>query len=167
MSKENENKNTSRRDFLRKAGTYSAASLTGAAMLMNPKPAQATANELLAQVSSGADLTVLGEESDLEVLAVEAASRSGVEIRRDLLQDLFLMDIPGEDGPVNAVLELSDGYAVVQLQGVTDGVLAEEDVLKAQSFNRRISNATGNSEAFSFMRMLRSQSEITVFEDRL
>ncbi len=129
--------------------------------------AQATAGEILAQVASGADLSVLGEENELEVLAVEAASRNGLEVRRDLLQDLFLMDIPGEDGPVNEVLELSDGYAVVQLQGVTDGVLSEEDVLKAQSFNRRISNATGNSEAFSFMRMLRHQSEIKVFEDRL
>ena len=35
----------SRRDFLRKAGTYSAASLSGAAMLLSkPKPAKATAN---------------------------------------------------------------------------------------------------------------------------
>ncbi len=36
---------TSRRDFLRKAGTYTAASLSGTAMLLsNPKPAKATAN---------------------------------------------------------------------------------------------------------------------------
>ncbi len=36
---------TTRRDFLRKAGTYSAASLSGAAMLLaNPKPAKATTN---------------------------------------------------------------------------------------------------------------------------
>ena len=34
----------SRRDFLRKAGSYSAASLTGAAMLLSPKPARATKN---------------------------------------------------------------------------------------------------------------------------
>ena len=33
-----------RRDFLRKAGSYSAASLTGAAMLLSPKPARATKN---------------------------------------------------------------------------------------------------------------------------
>ena len=52
MSKQNikqYNKNSpveevSRRDFLRKAGTYSAASLTGAAMLLSPKPARATKN---------------------------------------------------------------------------------------------------------------------------
>jgi len=129
--------------------------------------AQARANEILAQVTPGADLLLLGEESELEVLADEAATRNSVDVRGDLLQDLFLMDAPGEDGPVNEVLKLSDGYAVVQLQSVTDGELSEEDVLKSQSYNRRISNATGNSEAFSFMRMLRSQSEIQVFEDRL
>ena len=129
--------------------------------------AQTRANEILAQVISGADLSLLGEESELEVLVVEAATRSGRDVRGDLLQNLFLMDAPGEDGPVNEVLKLSDGYAVVQLQSVIDGVLSAEDVLKSQSYNRRISNATGNNEAFSFMRMLRSQSEIKVFEDRL
>jgi peptidyl-prolyl cis-trans isomerase D len=129
--------------------------------------AQVRANEILAQVNSGADLSSLGEESGLEVLAVEAATRTSADIRGDLIKDLFLMDAPGEDGPVNEVLNLADGYAVVQLQSVTDGVLSDEDALKSQSYNRRISNATGNNEAYSFMRMLRSQSEIQVFEDRL
>jgi peptidyl-prolyl cis-trans isomerase D len=129
--------------------------------------AQARANEILAQVNSGADLSVLGTENELELLADEAATRNSPAVRNDLLQDLFLMKAPGEDGPVNEVLKLSDGYAVVQLQSVTDGVLSEEDALKSQSYNRRISNATGSNEAYSFMRMLRSQSEVTVFEDRL
>ena len=129
--------------------------------------AQVRANEILAQVTSGADLSLLGEESELEVLVAEAATRSGVDVRDDLRGDLFLMDAPGEDGPVNRVLKLSDGYAVVQLQSVTDGVLSDEDVLKSQNYKRRISTATGNSETLSFMRMLRSQSEILVFEDRL
>ena len=48
MSKQNNKHNApegvSRRDFLRKAGTYSAASLTGAATLLSPKPARATKN---------------------------------------------------------------------------------------------------------------------------
>jgi peptidyl-prolyl cis-trans isomerase D len=129
--------------------------------------AQLRANEILAQVSSGADLSELSAENELELLADEAATRNSPAVRSDLLQDLFLMKAPGEDELVNEVLKLSDGYAVVQLQSVTDGVLLEEDVLKAQSYNRRISNATGSNEAYSFMRMLRSQSEIKVFEDRL
>jgi len=47
MSKEDtkETKTATRRDFLRKAGTYTAASLSGTAMLMSdPKPAKATQN---------------------------------------------------------------------------------------------------------------------------
>jgi len=49
MSKKNdlkkETRNTSRRDFLRKAGTYSAASIAGTAMLLSkPKQANATTN---------------------------------------------------------------------------------------------------------------------------
>ncbi len=129
--------------------------------------AQGSADEILTRVTAGADLTLLGAENGLEVLAFEGATRTSEDVRADLRQDLFLMDAPGEDGPVNEILELSDGYAVVQLTGVTDGVLSAEDVLKAQNYKRRISNATGNAEAFSFMRMLRSQSEIKVFEDRL
>jgi peptidyl-prolyl cis-trans isomerase D len=129
--------------------------------------AKASADEILAQVNSGADLSVLGADNGLELLADEAATRNSPAVRSDLLQDLFLMKAPGEEGAVNEVLKLSDGYAVVQLQSVTDGVLSEEDVLKSQSYNRRISNATGSNEAYSFMRMLRSQSEIKVFEDRL
>jgi peptidyl-prolyl cis-trans isomerase D len=129
--------------------------------------AEAKADEILVQVTAGADLHSLGEENGLEVLAIEAATRNSVDVQRDLLQDLFLMDAPGEEGPVIDVLKLADGFAVVELQSVTDGVLSDGDVLKSQSYNRRISNATGNSEAYSFLRMLRSQSEITVFEERL
>ncbi len=129
--------------------------------------AQLRADGILLQLSGGADISVLAEENDLEVLAVEAATRTSTDVQRDLLKDLFLMDSPAQDGPVNEVLKLSDGYAVVQLQSVTDGVLSDEDVLKAQSYKRRISNASGNNEAYSFLRMLRSQSEIRVYEDRL
>ncbi len=43
--RKNEEQTSPRRDFLRKAGTYSMASLSGAAMLMSdPKPAKATQN---------------------------------------------------------------------------------------------------------------------------
>ncbi len=77
------------------------------------------------------------------------------------------MDSPGENDPLLEVLELSDGFAVVRLESVTDGVLSEEDALLARSYNRRISNATASTETFAFLRMLRSQSQIEIFEDRL
>jgi len=77
------------------------------------------------------------------------------------------MDAPGESGPLIEVMELNDGFAVVRLERVTDGVLPEESALQAESYKRRISNATASTETFAFLRMLRSQSQIEVFEDRL
>jgi peptidyl-prolyl cis-trans isomerase D len=129
--------------------------------------AEARADEFLALAVAGTDLSVIAADSGLEVLEAEALMRDDAEIRADLRKALFQMDVPGEGGPLTEILELSDGYAVVQLQSVSDGELLEEDVLKSQSFNRRLANSTASSETYGFLRMLRSQSEITVFEDRL
>jgi len=129
--------------------------------------ARESAGSLLAQASAGSDLTVLAQENGLELLTFEAARRTSADIQADLRQKLFLMDSPGENDPLLDVLELSDGFAVVRLESVTNGVLSEEDALLARSYNRRISNATASTETFAFLRMLRSQSQIEIFEDRL
>jgi len=129
--------------------------------------ARARAEGLLAQVSADSDFAVLAEENGLEVLAQEAAKRTSTEVRADLRGKLFLMDAPGESGPLVEVMELNDGFAVVRLERVTDGVLPEDSALQAESYKRRISNATASTETFAFLRMLRSQSQIEVFEDRL
>jgi peptidyl-prolyl cis-trans isomerase D len=129
--------------------------------------ARASADALLAQVSADSDLAVLAEQNGLELLVSEAAQRTSPDVQADLREKLFLMDLPGDNGPVIEVLELNDGFAVVRLESVTDGALSEEDALRSQSYQRRISNATASSETFAFLRMLRSQSQIEVFEDRL
>jgi hypothetical protein len=122
---------------------------------------------LLAQVSADSDLAVLAEQNGLEILVSEAAQRTSPDVRPDLREKLFLMELPGDNGAVIEVLELNDGFAVVRLESVTDGALSEEDALRSQSYQRRIANATASSETFAFIRMLRSQSQIEVFEDRL
>jgi peptidyl-prolyl cis-trans isomerase D len=129
--------------------------------------ARASADALLAQVSADSDLAILAQQNGLELLVSEAAQRTTPEVRADLREKLFLMDLPGENGPVIEVLELNDGFAVVRLESVTDGALSDEDLLRSQSYKRRISNATASAETFAFIRMLRNQSQIEVFEDRL
>ncbi|MBT8052552.1 MAG: SurA N-terminal domain-containing protein [Gammaproteobacteria bacterium] len=129
--------------------------------------ASTRASELLASLSDGADLAELAETSGLELVQSEAATRNETAFSRRLLEQVFLMQAPGEDGPVSTVFELDEGYAVVQLESVTDGELTEEDALRKQSYSRRIANASANTEALGFVRMLREQSTIEVFEDRL
>jgi peptidyl-prolyl cis-trans isomerase D len=129
--------------------------------------ARAKAETLLAQVTTETDFTLLAEESGLELLAAEAAKRSSTEIPADFTVQLFLMETPGENGPVLDVLRLNNGFSVVRLESVTDGVLSEEDAPFAEGYSRRLANASGSAEAWAFLRMLRSQSQIEVFEDRL
>jgi peptidyl-prolyl cis-trans isomerase D len=128
--------------------------------------ASLAADELFAGLVAGADIVALAEESGLELVQAEAATRTSPEINARLRSHVFLLQEPGEAGPATAVVELDDGFAVIQLDSVTPGELAEEDALRKQAYNRRISNATASTETLGFLEMLRKQSTIEVYEDR-
>jgi len=129
--------------------------------------ASATAQELLAALQAGDDIRSLAEARDLELVEAEAATRSSAELDATLRDQVFLMEAPAEGGGVTQVVELPDGYAVVQLEAVTDGTLGDEDALRKASYQRRIANASASAEAMGFLRMLRAQSTIEIYEDRL
>ena len=128
--------------------------------------ASLAADELLASLVNGTDIVALAEQSGLELVEAEAATRTGAQNNRQLRDEVFLLQRPGDEGPARAVVELDDGFAVVQLDGVTPGELAEDDELRKQAYNRRISNATANTETLGFLEMLRKQSTIQIYEDR-
>jgi peptidyl-prolyl cis-trans isomerase D len=129
--------------------------------------ASATAQELLAALQAGEDMQSLAEARELELVEAEAATRSSGDLDATLRDQLFLMEAPAEGGSVTQVLELDDGYAVVLLERVTDGTLGEEDALRKSGYQRRIANASASAESVGFLRMLRAQSTIEIFEDRL
>jgi len=129
--------------------------------------ARAQAEGLLADIQSGADMSVLAEENGLELLSLEAATRTSAEVPSDLRNHLFRMPSPPAGEPEYEVVELSNGYAVVRLDNVIDGELNEEEALKQENYKRRLDNSTASAEIYAFLRMLRSQSEIQVYEDRL
>jgi len=129
--------------------------------------AEATAQEMLAALQAGEDIQTLAESSSLELVEAAAATRNSREFDTTLRDQVFLMEAPEEGGQVLQVVELDDGYAVVRLERVTDGTLSDEDAIRTQSYQRRISNASASAEALGFLRMLRAQSTIEVYEDRL
>ncbi|MGK2924849.1 MAG: SurA N-terminal domain-containing protein [Lysobacterales bacterium] len=129
--------------------------------------ARATAQELLDSLEGGAGIAELAESSGLELIEAEAARRTSAEIAPTLRNQVFLMEAPGEDGRVTQVVELDDGYAVVQLDQVTDGTLPEDDAVLKLTYSRRVTNGSASAETIAFLRMLREQSTIEVFEDRL
>ena len=129
--------------------------------------ASTRAEELLASLAGGTDLAALAETSGLELVEAEAATRNDPGIDARLRTQLFLLPVPAEEGPVRSVVELDRGFAVVQLDGVTDGELSDEEAFRKQAYSRRIASASANTETLGFVRMLREQSTIEVYEDRL
>ena len=129
--------------------------------------ASSTAQELLAALQAGQDMQSLAEARQLELVEAEAATRNSAELDATLRNQVFLMESPAEGGSVTQVVELENGYAVVQLDRVTDGTLGEDDALRKAGYQRRIANASASAEALGFLRMLRAQSTIEIYEDRL
>ena len=128
--------------------------------------AAATAEELLANLAGGTTIEELALSSGLELVEAEAATRNDPAIEAELRANIFRMQAPGDSGPATAVLEMASGYAVVQLDSVKQGELSEEDAPRKAAYQRRIANASANTEILGFVKMLRAQSEIQVFEDR-
>ena len=129
--------------------------------------ASVLADSTLTRLQNGETLEVLAAEQGLEVVANEAATRTAPDLDASLRRELFLMEIPAEGSATTGVVELANGYAVVRLDSVTDGVLAEDDLAKNQAYARRIASASATDEAMGFIQMLREQSTIEVYEDRL
>jgi len=125
------------------------------------------ADAILAQLESGMDISSISGTEKLEVVAAEAATRTGSELAPELVAEVFLLKAPEGDKPRHAIVKLGNGFAVVQLKGVVDGQVTEGEELRLQNYRRRIANATASDELTGFIRMLREQSEIKVFEDRL
>lgn len=129
--------------------------------------ARETAESLLSRLAAGEELAMLAEEQGLVAITAEAATRTAMDIERSLRDAVFLMQAPSDEAPERDVLEVNDGFAVVQLNSVTDGELDPEDTARMQAYTRRIAAASATDETMGFLQMLRAQSNIEVFEDRL
>ena len=129
--------------------------------------ARAQAEALLAQVGEGAMLSELAEGAGLELVSEEAATRTQPGLDPALRRELFLLDEPAEGEAVRDLVELAEGYAVVELTAVTAGEVPSGDDVRRQAYSRRIASASATDETWGFLQMLRAQSEIQVFEDRL
>ncbi|NND45764.1 MAG: hypothetical protein HKN58_10605 [Xanthomonadales bacterium] len=130
--------------------------------------ARERAEQILADVrEDGMTLEAAAAEFDLEVRLTESANRQNFVPDRTVVENVFDMAPPPEGEVSYAVVEASNGYAVVALQSVRDGSLEAGAALSAEQYRRQIANAAASIEADGFMRQLRDAARIEVFEDRL
>jgi peptidyl-prolyl cis-trans isomerase D len=131
------------------------------------KAARSQAESMLATLESGSGLAEIAEANGMELITIESGKRYGGGTDPNLVQKVFNLPRPAEGESLNRVVELQNSFALVQLTAVADGEIAEGAELLATTYERMASNATASEEALGFMRMLRAQSEIEIFEDRL
>lgn len=129
--------------------------------------AKSKAETILAAVEhEGTELETVAEQEGLEVEFTEAATRRNFVPDARIVEQVFQMPAPAEGAVELAVVESSDGYAVVELQSVEDGELDDTTSAELQ-FRRQIANAAASAEWQGFMLRLRESARVRVFEDRL
>jgi peptidyl-prolyl cis-trans isomerase D len=130
--------------------------------------ARERADSMLAAVEGeGLDLESAAEAEGLEVTLTESANRQNFVPDRTIVQAVFKLPAPAEGAARLAVVEASNGYALVELLSVRDGSLEAGAALSKQQYRRQIANAAASIEADAFMRHLRKEARIEVFEERL
>ncbi|MDA0426307.1 SurA N-terminal domain-containing protein [Stutzerimonas frequens] len=105
-----------------------------------------------------------GEQADGQWQTIEAAGRSQEGVAPALLQQVFRMPRPAEQGkPSYAGVALSNGdYAVVRLNGVNEpeASLSDEEKL---NFRRFLASRMGQQDFAAFRQKLQAQAEIERF----
>jgi len=130
--------------------------------------AEAKAVELLAALQNGeSEFETLATESGLEFARHDAIKRNSFVPDVTLVQEIFRLQAPDEGATVQTVLPTSNGFAVVELHSITQGVLEGGELLAKKQYERYIANSNASQEATALMRQLRASAEVEVFEDRI
>jgi peptidyl-prolyl cis-trans isomerase D len=130
--------------------------------------AEATANELLAAYQSEeGDIETLALVAELEYSYFDQIQRNALVPDNRLVTEVFQLSIPAEGQSIEAVLPSTDGFAVIQLEKVTDGVIDEGAALAQQQYSRILTNSNASQEATGLIKRLRSEADVKVFEDRI
>ncbi len=130
--------------------------------------ANATAMELFSALQSGeTELEALALEAGLEYGRHEAMKRSSFVPDVTLVQEVFRLQAPAENAPVQVVLPTSNGFAVVELDTIVQGELEAGALLARRQYERVIANGNASQETSALMSQLRATAEIAVFEDRI
>ena len=130
--------------------------------------AKAKASSILAALESGeGDMESLAGDVELDYSVQTSAQRNSTEPDAMLVKEIFRLKAPEADGRTRAVLPASDGFAVVELTAVIDGVLDDAAVFALQQYERSIANSNANLETEAVLAQLREAADIEVFEDRI
>lgn len=130
--------------------------------------ANASAKALLAELQTGErSLEAIATGSGLEYGRHELIRRNTSIPDTTLVSEVFRLAKPAEDTPIQAVLPTVNGFAVVELEAVVDGVLEGDAIMAKPQYERALANISASQEASAILRQLRVSAEVEVYEDRI
>jgi peptidyl-prolyl cis-trans isomerase D len=130
--------------------------------------ANAKASLILAALQSGeGNMESMAADFELEYSVQEAAKRNTTAPDATVVQEVFRLKSSTDDKVILTVLPSSNGFAVVELTSVQDGVLDGGAIFALQQYDRAIANSSASQETSAILKQLRAAATIEVFEDRI
>lgn len=130
--------------------------------------ARERADALVEQMRSGeAEMQQLADADDALTLELREVTRRSFELGGAVLDELFRLPVPGDDGPVYDVIRDGNGWVVARLDAVTPGDPASADQARRDSARQQILFSRSSREFDGLMQWLRANTEITIAAERL
>lgn len=143
-----------------------------AANLRTQNARSATAEQgaaLLERLKAGAPLDNLASELQLEMQDAGFVARDGSgKHDRQIVMEAFRIPRTADGKIASAGVSLANGdYALIQVDEVRDGSLADVSEAARQSFRRNLDQLYGNLETTALLEHLKAKAEIVRVDDRL
>jgi len=132
------------------------------------KQAKAHADALFADLEKGSTLDAVGAANGLKVEDEKGIGRDAATLDSVLVKAAFAMP-RGKDGkPTHKLVELGgDGYALVELTGVTDGNPASLDAKTREAARNALQQGAAAAVSDEFVASLSKNAKIKRYENRL
>jgi len=116
---------------------------------------------LIAKLDAGEEAEVVAEESKYEYQLNEEASRTDFQLGGMIIQQVFSLPRPGDQGPVfEKVASHLGGYSVVGLTKVVDGSLSQVEESRLTGIRQQLQMQQNNLDLSSFRADLISRAKI-------
>jgi len=128
----------------------------------NSREAKARADGLFAELGTGKSLAEIAEANGLTVETRPGLGRQAGNVDSALVTAVFAMPHPAEDAPSRRLVDLGrDEYAIVELDGVTDGATAGLDAKTREAAANTLRDAIASSTAVEFVDALRRHTDVS------
>nr|VFJ42332.1 MAG: peptidyl-prolyl cis-trans isomerase D [Candidatus Kentron sp. FW] len=124
--------------------------------------------QLVAQLRDGADLASVGKTHGLTLREKIEIGREDINETREIVNKVFGMPRPNGDGAVyDSLATVTGDFIVIALQEVVDGKSADNDPVLWKEARDILTNTYGSEEYRAYVRTLRADAKIHIYENNL